>query len=161
MRPMCGRASVALCRLHFPSPSKAMEPQPTHAAACVGRKKSENMRLSLLCLVAIVAAVPVEMVNSTSTLNTGMTLDDKQAAEADSAAADTRVSHLEKSRDEAWHNARGNLAVASSPPIRSSAVFALLSTETERFAVRTCDTNRITKVTSMRVLRSNPVVAAT
>ena len=52
-----------------------------------------------------------------------MTLEDKQVAEADSAAADKRVTVLEKERDEAWHASRGDLALASSPPIRSSAVF--------------------------------------
>ena len=64
-----------------------------------------------------------------------MTLEEKQAADAASAAADNRVTHLEKERDEAWQHSRGNLAVMSSPPVRSASVFALLSAETDKFAV--------------------------
>lgn len=59
---------------------------------------------------------------------------DKQVAEAKSAAADKTVSSLELQRDAAWQTARGNLAVATHPPIRSSAVLGLLSKETDKFA---------------------------
>ena len=86
----------------------------------------------MLSLVAISAAVPIEMVNSTSVPS--LTLDEKIEAETESVAADNHVSSLEKNRDEAWHNARGTLALASSPPIRSEGVFSLLSAETDRFA---------------------------
>ena len=74
----------------------------------------------------------IEMANAT--ILPAMTLEEKTIADADSAAADSAVAKLEKARDEAWHHARGNLAVASSPPIRSSAVFAMLSSETDKFA---------------------------
>jgi hypothetical protein len=62
-----------------------------------------------------------------------VTAADKQYAEAASSAADKHVSELEVERDQAWQVARSNLAVASSPPIRSSAVLTLLSKETQRF----------------------------
>ena len=63
-----------------------------------------------------------------------MTLDEKQTYEAASAAADKRVTSLEKDRDVAWHLARGNLALASNPPIRSSKVFEFMKSETDKFA---------------------------
>ena len=93
-------------------------------------------RISLFAAVAVVTAL------STSSLEPGsgdgayvaMTLEEKQVADAMSDAADSRVAHLEKARDEAWHNSRGSLAVASNPPIRSSAMFAMLSAETDKFA---------------------------
>ena len=65
---------------------------------------------------------------------TPMTLDEKQTYEAASAAADKRVTSLEKDRDVAWHLARGNLALASNPPIRSSKVFEFMKSETDKFA---------------------------
>lgn len=63
-----------------------------------------------------------------------ITVAEKQAAEEASEAADTAVSKLERARDEAWRDSRSNLAIASSPPIRSESVLAMLSAETERFA---------------------------
>ena len=81
------------------------------------------------------AEMPMENVSTNATTRLPpMTLEQKQVADAASSSADQRVTVLEKARDEAWQHARGNLAVASSPPIRSSAVFALLSAETEKFA---------------------------
>jgi len=65
---------------------------------------------------------------------TPVSIEEKHLAEAASAAADRVVEALEKVRDEAWRNARGSLAIASDPPIRSAAVFDMLSAETDRFA---------------------------
>jgi len=63
-----------------------------------------------------------------------VTIEEKHLAEAASAAADQAVQKLEKVRDEAWRNARGSLAIASDPPIRSSAVFDMLTGVTSKFA---------------------------
>ena len=64
-----------------------------------------------------------------------VTAEEKNVAEAASVAADKMVSTLETQRDEAWQTARGNLAVASHPPIRSSAVLGLLTAETDKVNV--------------------------
>lgn len=61
------------------------------------------------------------------------TLEDVRVADAKAAMVEKKVKQLEASRDEAWKVARGNLAVATHPPIRSSAVFAMLNAETEAF----------------------------
>ena len=61
-------------------------------------------------------------------------MEEKHLSEAASHLADRAVEELELLRDETWRNARGSLAIASDPPIRSGAVFETLSTETERFA---------------------------
>ena len=63
-----------------------------------------------------------------------VTMEEKHLSEAASAQADRAVEELELLRDETWRNARGSLAIASDPPIRSGAVFEMLSAETERFA---------------------------
>ena len=63
-----------------------------------------------------------------------VTMEEKHVSEAASAQADRAVEELELLRDETWRNARGSLAIASDPPIRSGAVFEMLSAETERFA---------------------------
>ena len=63
-----------------------------------------------------------------------VTMEEKHLSEAASHLADRAVEELELLRDETWRNARGSLAIASDPPIRSGAVFEMLSTETERFA---------------------------
>ena len=85
--------------------------------------------VAILSLIAVATGVPIDALSN----STRMTLDEKIEAETESVEADNHVSALEKSRDEAWHNARGTLALASSPPIRSSGVFSLLSAETDRF----------------------------
>lgn len=76
---------------------------------------------------------PSTVVNATPSTRS-VSIEDKQVAEAASAAADKVVAKLEVARDEAWQNARGSLAVASNPPIRSSRVYEMLSAETDRFA---------------------------
>lgn len=94
--------------------------------------------LALACVVslALPALQPVALEASTTnaTTPTDITVAEKQAAEEASAKADAVVSQLEHARDEAWRDSRANLAIASSPPIRSESVFGLLSAETERFA---------------------------
>jgi len=76
-----------------------------------------------------------EVVNSTvEEVRPAVFLADKQNAEAASIAADRKVTGLEKLRDEAWRSARGSLALASNPPIRSASVLGLLSAERDRFA---------------------------
>jgi len=77
---------------------------------------------------------PSTVVNATPSSTRSVSIEDKQVAEAASAAADKVVAKLEVARDEAWQNARGSLAVASNPPIRSSRVYEMLSAETDRFA---------------------------
>ena len=61
------------------------------------------------------------------------TLDDVRVAEAKAGMADSKVKHLLTERDELWKVSRGNLAIATNPPIRSSSVFALLAEETDKF----------------------------
>jgi len=97
-------------------------------------------RIILLCALCTRACgsalLPVSapelepMGNETTTV----TLEEKQVADAAAFASDKVVTKLEVQRDEAWQTARGNLAVATHPPIRSSAVLGLLSKETDRFA---------------------------
>jgi len=93
------------------------------------------MRIGSLLLIATaptgqaLATAPTDQAESAR-----VTIEDKQVADAASVAADKAVGHLEIARDEAWSHARGSLAVASDPPIRSSRVYALLSAETDRFA---------------------------
>lgn len=64
----------------------------------------------------------------------GVSLEEKQVADTAAFAAEKVVTQLEVQRDEAWQTARGNLAVATNPPIRSSAVLGMLSAETDKFA---------------------------
>lgn len=61
------------------------------------------------------------------------TLDDVRVAEAKAGMADGKVKKLLNERDALWKVSRGNLAVATNPPIRSSSVFALLAEETDKF----------------------------
>ena len=109
-------------------------------------------RLAMLMVMFAVDAVVVPLVNvldleavrapdtnvsqaANSTFDTApVTLEEKRVTEAESATADRVLNDRELARDEAWQNARGSLAVASDPPIRSAAVFDMLKAETNKFA---------------------------
>jgi len=85
-------------------------------------------------VASLVANATAEPAAVNYTAEPAIFLADKQNAEAASIAADRKVTGLEKLRDEAWRSARGSLALASNPPIRSASVLGLLSAERDRFA---------------------------
>ncbi len=81
--------------------------------------------------LALALAAPLLPANETAPGT--VTLSMKEEADKASEVADAAVRALEFARDEAWRDSRGNLAIASSPPIRSEAVLDLLTSETQRF----------------------------
>ena len=106
--------------------------------------RADNIMLSRLALLSLASTVlgsalplqpdPEPVKPNTTVAKVGVSLEEKQVADAAAFSADKVVTQLELQRDAAWQTARGNLAVATNPPIRSSAVLGMLTAETDKFA---------------------------
>ena len=104
---------------------------------CCSRTSSADTKSSEITVASAASEFIASPANQSATPRANepaVTMEEKHLSEAASHLADRAVEELELLRDETWRNARGSLAIASDPPIRSGAVFEMLSTETERFA---------------------------